>query len=233
MNPERWMTVSEAAHALGMSRTTLLAAEEGGLLTPMRTPGGHRRYSPADVDHYLERCGATPRPRSPVTDPIPPDQSAGPVDPSDLVLAVRAAIRPLVGAMAAESGGLYLLHDGEPRFTAAFGIPRWLAERLTADAPVTPIREAAHSGRTQLFDAATVGFPEPRATGHGAAAAVRHADAVTGVLFLIRPRGHELLPAELRVVDAFRDLFGTLVHDHLRIAQLEQRLSRIAALTSL
>lgn len=233
MGPERWMTVSEAALALGMSRTTLLAAEEAGLLTPMRTPGGHRRYSPAEVDRYLARCGGIPPTRTPGADRTPADPPARPVGPPDLARTVRAAVRPLVHAMAAESGGLYLLRDGEPRFTASFGIPRWLAERLTADSPVAPIREAARSGRTQLFDAAAVGFPEPRATGHGLAAAVRHADVVTGVLFLVRPGGHELLPAELRVVDAFRDLLGTLVDDQLRIAHLEERLSRIATLTSL
>jgi excisionase family DNA binding protein len=228
MSTERWMTVSEAAHALGMSRTTLLAAEEAGLLTPMRTPGGHRRYSPAELGRYLERSGTAPLAPVPVA-----EQPSGPVDPPGLMAAVRSAVRPLVQALDAESGGLYLLRDGEPRFTAAFGIPRWLAERLTADAPVAPIREAARSGRPQLFDAADTGFPEPRANGHGLAAAVHHGDDVTGVLFLVRPRGRELLPAELRVVDAFRDLLGTLVDDQLRIARLEQRLSSIAALTSL
>ncbi|MCW2719113.1 MAG: hypothetical protein JWR81_2935, partial [Pseudonocardia sp.] len=36
----RWLSVGEASRALGMSRTTLLAAEEAGLVAPMRTPGG-------------------------------------------------------------------------------------------------------------------------------------------------------------------------------------------------
>jgi len=42
--PERWLSVSEAGRALGLSRTSLLAAEEAGLLASLRTPGGHRRY---------------------------------------------------------------------------------------------------------------------------------------------------------------------------------------------
>jgi len=46
--PERWLSVSEAGRALGLSRTSLLAAEEAGLLASLRTPGGHRRYRPAD-----------------------------------------------------------------------------------------------------------------------------------------------------------------------------------------
>jgi excisionase family DNA binding protein len=225
---ERWMTVGEAAHALGMSRTTLLAAEEAGLLAPMRTPGGHRRYSPAEVERYLGRSGA--RPLAPEPAGPADEQPDEPADPPGLVLAVRAAVRPVVQALDAESGGLYLVRDGRARFAGAFGIPRWLGERLSADPPVEPIREAARAARTQLFDAAGAGFPEPRSTGHVLAAPVACDDTSTGVLFLVRPAGREFLPAELRVVDAFGDLIGTVVADRLRIARLEQRLARIAAL---
>lgn len=227
MVAQRWMTVSEAAHALGMSRTTLLAAEEAGLLAPMRTPGGHRRYSPAEVERYLGRSGARPLAAGPAG---PADE---PPDPPGLVLAVRAAVRPLVQAMDAESGGLYLVRDGRPRFAGAFGIPRWLGERLAADPPAGPIREVARTARTQLFDAAGAGFPEPRSSGHVLAAPLACEDASTGVLFLARPAGREFLPAELRMVDAFGDLIGTVVAGRLRVARLEQRLARIAALAEL
>jgi len=49
---EQWLSVSEAGRALGLSRTSLLAAEEAGLLASVRTPGGHRRY-PADLVQQL------------------------------------------------------------------------------------------------------------------------------------------------------------------------------------
>ena len=121
----RRLTVGEASRALGMSRTTLLAAEEAGLLVPIRTPGGHRRYDPADLDRFLGRARPAPAPAA--VGPAP--------DAVHLVPAVRAAVRPLARALDAESAGVYLAGDGAGlRFCAAAGVPRWLAERL-ADTP--------------------------------------------------------------------------------------------------
>jgi GAF domain-containing protein len=137
-----------------------------------------------------------------------------------------------VHALDAEYGGLYLLRGDRLRFTAGFGVPRWLAERLAASAPPDPLVQAAGTAQHQLFDAARAGFPEPRASGPGIAVPLRTGDRTTGVLFLVRAPGRELLGGELRVVEAFRDLLATLVEDRRRIADLEQRLARIAALST-
>jgi excisionase family DNA binding protein len=218
---EQWMTVSEAAQSLGMSRTTLLAAEEAGLLVPMRTPGGHRRYSAAGLDRFRRRSGAEPRTPPPAPEDDPPATTPG------MVVALRGALRTAARALDAESTGLYLPDPaGALRFTAAFGVPRWLAERLAAEGAPEPVADAAATGRNRLFDAAAAGFPEPRSTGHGLAAALPRG----GVLFLVRPAGRELLPGELRVVDALRELLAAAVADQRRIAALEDRLARIGEL---
>jgi hypothetical protein len=39
---------------LGISLNTLYRMEKGGLLSPFRTPGGHRRYPVEMLDLYLE-----------------------------------------------------------------------------------------------------------------------------------------------------------------------------------
>jgi len=44
----------EAAEYLNVSLATLGRMEKEGELTPFRTPGGHRRYSLAMLDEYLE-----------------------------------------------------------------------------------------------------------------------------------------------------------------------------------
>lgn len=218
----RWLSVSEAGRALGMSRTTLLAAEEAGLVTPMRTPGGHRRYSPAELHRYLDAAGGVPPAPAPASDPAPFDVSE----------AVRGAVRPLVRALEAESAGCYLVRDDGLRFCASFGVPRWLTERLAAsEAPslFTDVLDARHH---RLFDTAAFAFPEPRSTGQGLAAALRHGDRTLGALFLVMAPGRVLLPGELRVVDGFRELVAAVLDGQLRIAALEQRLARIGGLAS-
>ncbi|OLT15410.1 hypothetical protein BJF78_01390 [Pseudonocardia sp. CNS-139] len=224
MPVERRLTISEASRVLGMSRTTLLAAEDAGLLTPLRTPGGHRRYDPAELRRYAHGAAVTV-----------PEQAAGPPppdpEPGDVAATIRLAVRPLVRALDADTAGLYLRHDGGLRFAAGFGVPRWLAERLAAEPPPAPVVRALETPRPALFDAAAARFPEPRATGHGLATAlVRDGGDPLGVLFVVTR--HDLLPGELRFVDAVRDLLAMLVQDGHRIRDLEARLARIAALSA-
>ncbi|WP_345609938.1 GAF domain-containing protein [Pseudonocardia adelaidensis] len=217
--------MSEASRVLGLSRTTLLAAEEAGLLTALRTPGGHRRYDPAELRRYAERAGAAPS----WDDGAAPAPPQAPADAVPLAAAARAALRPLAQALEADSAGLYLLHAGEPRFTAAFGVPRWLAERLSAAPPPAPVAQALGTRRPCLFDPAAAAFPEPRSTGQGVAAALHRDGGALGVLFVVSRR--DLLVPEVRVVEAFGDVVAMLVADERRIVELERRLEAIAALT--
>ena len=159
---EQWLSVSEAGRALGLSRTSLLAAEEAGLLASVRTPGGHRRYRPAELRRYLRAAGAWPEATgAPVgTADAVLDAAGRPLDPAatrgvvvdpaaerslalDLATALRAAVRPVARALAAECAGVYLLQDGALRFCAAAGVPRWLTERLAAADTPRPSRRLA------------------------------------------------------------------------------------------
>jgi excisionase family DNA binding protein len=223
----RRLTVSEASRVLGLSRTTLLAAEEAGQLTALRTPGGHRRYDPAELRRYAERAGGNGW-EDPTAAPPDAAATAGPEAPA-IAVAARAALRALAQALDADSAGLYLMTSGEPGFTAGFGVPRWLAERLTAARAPTPVVAALDSRRPCPFDPATACFPEPRSTGHGVAVAVHRDGTALGVLFVVGRR--DLLAAEIRVVEAFGDVLALLVADECRIVELERRLEAIGALT--
>ena len=146
----------------------------------------------------------------------------------DMATAVRAAVGPLVRALDADSGGLYLARDGALRFCAAAGIPRWLTERL-AEGPAPPAVAGALDARgPRHFDPASAAFPEARSTGHGVALPLTGA---TGVLFVVTPHTHELVPAELRVLEAFAEMMAVVVEDRSRITELSCRLARIGLLT--
>jgi excisionase family DNA binding protein len=61
------LRAQEAAEYLSVSLATLGRMEKEGKLTPFRTPGGHRRYSLAMLNEYLERSRWYPLPTSPST----------------------------------------------------------------------------------------------------------------------------------------------------------------------
>jgi len=52
---EGLLTAKEAAAFLHVSLNTLWRMERRNLITPYRTPGGHRRYSADMLRSYLER----------------------------------------------------------------------------------------------------------------------------------------------------------------------------------
>ncbi len=222
----RWLAIGEACRALGISRTTLLAAEEAGLVTSARTPGGHRRYAAAELRRYLGPAG--PFVPEPAEEPAPSGAPA--IDPG-LAGAVRAAVRPVVRVLGGECGGLYLEHRSVLRFAGAFGIPRWLGERL-AEAPAPEcVAGALPATRARPFDPADSAFPDARSTGHGAVVGLQAAAGPPlGVLFVVLPAAP--LPAELAVVDGFAETLALLLTERARTAELEDRLGRIATLSS-
>ena len=229
--PERWLSVSEAGRALGLSRTSLLAAEEAGLLASLRTPGGHRRYRPAELRRYLRAAGAAGA--WPAQEPPGPEAAADQVvrriSALDVATALRAALRPVTRALAAECAGVYLVEDGVLRFCTAFGIPRWLAERLAvADAPAA-VRHTRDAHQVQRFDPGAEAFPEPRSSGSGIAVALRTGEQPLGVLFAVLPAE---APVEPRAVESFAELITQAAATQARISELEGRLAAIADLVA-
>ena len=200
---DRWLSVGEASRALGMSRTTLLAAEESGLITTVRTPGGHRRYPLAEIERYLRRAGGT---RSGPAEARPAEPELPRVDLSGIGMAegARTALRSVVRALDGDCAGVYRLDEDRLRFCAAFGIPRWLTDRLADAAPPAELTRVLVSGRLLVFDAGAAAFPEPRATGHALALPLRVGERRLGVLFLLTHR--DMLAGERRVAEAFAEL---------------------------
>ena len=49
---EKWLSIGKAAKQLGVSITTLRLWEKKGILTPQRTPTGHRRYNISQIEAF-------------------------------------------------------------------------------------------------------------------------------------------------------------------------------------
>ena len=51
---QKLLTIKNIKEAYGISRTTLINWEKKGLLSPIRTPGGQRRYRKEDIEKILQ-----------------------------------------------------------------------------------------------------------------------------------------------------------------------------------
>ncbi len=65
---ERLLSIGQVAERLGVSVDVVRSLDERGELKARRTPGGHRRYAPADVDRVKARLRAA-RNRTPTRPP--------------------------------------------------------------------------------------------------------------------------------------------------------------------
>ncbi len=54
VNPPQWLTLEQASTRLGVHPTTLRRWADEGDLDVFITPGGHRRFIPADLDRFAE-----------------------------------------------------------------------------------------------------------------------------------------------------------------------------------
>lgn len=58
--PNQWLTLKDASELLGVHFTTLRAWADRGEIPVFRTPGGHRRFSVADLRRFLEERAGKP-----------------------------------------------------------------------------------------------------------------------------------------------------------------------------
>lgn len=66
--PNQWLTLKDASELLGVHFTTLRAWADKGEIAVFRTPGGHRRFSVADLRRFLEQRAGQAVNAEPVAD---------------------------------------------------------------------------------------------------------------------------------------------------------------------
>lgn len=228
------LTVAEACDLLGVSRTTLLAAEEDGLLAPFRTPGGHRRYDRGQLHELLGR--GRPQTRSQAGSRgdrgrARGDEPAGDADVQPPRVTLRDGLRELVLLLDLTAAGIYLVeHDRELRLAASFGIPRWLVTQLEQARAPSLVLRALGAQQHQAFDCGRERFPHDAARGQGITTLVRHGDEPLGVLFAHGIGNRALLAGEARMVDAAGFYLGWVAAQQRQLADLTGRLETIRRL---
>jgi len=213
------LTVGQACRYVGVSRMTLLAAEEAGLVRPTRTPGGHRRYTPRDLDRLLVRPDAVPG-DAPRSSPPGPDH-ADPV--------VAEALRQLVLLLRAVAAALYDAQGGALALRRSYGLPRWLTDQLVDRPAPEPVVQAL-AGREARFDAADC-FPRPSA-GAGIAVPLARDGRAVGVLAVLAGRDRTFLGGELDIVRATATCLALMLEQQRLVDTLSARLREVHRLST-
>jgi excisionase family DNA binding protein len=102
----RYLSVSEAAAALGLSPTSVQLLVERGLLKAWRTAGGHRRIHPDSVDDLLKQRSVALGEKEPAETPATRSVSASPTT-------TPASSRPLDVVIAEDDEFLIKLYEAK------------------------------------------------------------------------------------------------------------------------
>lgn len=183
-----WLPISAAAHALGVSTSTLRAWAADGQVPHVRTAGGHRRFDPDELADWLAARPAPGTPREERSTHITPSPAAADV------LERRAAD---IAARADAEFGL-----GADQRRAARGWVLVAAQALRTGRMADALERASAHGRTHGLAGST-----PQATMAGALAVERAVDDVLAGEALPRPdRDHVdavLRRMTVRIADAW------------------------------
>lgn len=115
-DPE-WLGLGEASRLLGVNESTLRRWADAGLVRTFRTPGGHRRFSPSDLQRLMDSPSEEVRQfddhvRQRIRDRLEQDAGA----PSEWLDGMSTDVRQQLGALGRETVALvdqYLTPDGD------------------------------------------------------------------------------------------------------------------------
>jgi excisionase family DNA binding protein len=178
----RWLPLGLAAHFLGVDATTLRGWADAGKVRVFRTPGGHRRFDPADLDALMKASAAPPRLAPSIPD-APPGGTAGPrqwLAARPWYSAVSEPSRARVRAYCAELMQIVLSYiegrPAQPRHLAAARRVGSALGREVAEWGITPAQS------TEVFlhfkMRVTEAFAASHEGGRGRVQSMRDADAL-------------------------------------------------------
>lgn len=237
---KRLLSVKEACKYLGVSRMTLLEAEERGLIAPERTVGGHRRYTVEALRELLKLTRSRHEQRVPMV------EAEGTFQLSQFIAdlhnrartpenVLKESLRNLVLLLHVEMGAVYL-HDatGNLRLQAAFGIPHWFLAAMAEVRHDSVSGEVLRRRRFQVYDRRScTDLPAQLEIGQGLCAPLIYQNEVLGCVHIITRQQHQFFPAEITTVTTIAVYLASLVVNTQLLEQVQTRLRELALLSQL
>lgn len=222
----RFYTVKEACQYLGLSRMTLLEAEERQLIQPVRTPGGHRRYKHDQLIKYLTNVGPNKPQSNAEAGYLPALVPGGSPIQADQLMSLENALRQIVRLLQVEMGGIFTFNETSRRLALAssFGIPRWLLANPITIGLEGVSGHALNRLEPITFDNAESELPlADMQSGQGICAALVVAEQKLGTVQIFSTQRRQFFPSEINILATFAIYLAELIA-YRRLLQTQQKL---------
>ena len=226
---KRLLPIGEACLYLGVSRATLLNAEEQGLIRPARTPGGHRRYGKEDLDRLLQHSvavfeqGNDYRARPGTTLPTFINQIAS--SPSSLEEVAHESIRLLGDSFQADIGAVFALDSHETlRLLAAYGVSGETASTWASNAITTRVMQ---DGLPVGYEHLNVDLPGVNGAFQAVCVPLTYRGVTLGAFHLVSTQRYQFYPSEVNILKMVAVYLASLIVDSDRLRQHQRHLEEL------
>jgi excisionase family DNA binding protein len=233
MDNKRMFSVKQACNYLGLSRMTLLDAEERGLLIAERTQGGHRRYTKEMLESYLQRTRIEWEERKFI-----PERQRGfqltefvrntknPLTSIDEQQ--KDALRNLIQLLDVEAGAIYLFNSGRQLYLHnSVGIPHWIVAEATILGDTGISAEVIRRRQPYVYCREECEIPFHLEVGQGICTPLIYLDDVLGVVHVISSHRCQFFPSEINIVDTIAVYLASLIFSAKLLAQQQNMQERL------
>lgn len=224
-------SIKNACNYLGVSRMTLLNAEERGLLTPERTQGGHRRYTKAMLDSYLQSTRTEWEGRKFVSEQLQGFHLMEFIRNQNRQLTSideqrTNTLRNLVQLLDIEAGAIYLFNEGTQLYLYdSIGIPNWIVAESTILSRAGISAEVVRRCQPYIYDRNESEIPFHLEVGQGICAPLVYMNEVLGVVHLVSSHRCQFFPSEVHIVSTIAVYLASLIFNAKLFAQ-QQNMER-------
>lgn len=239
MSPKkRLLSIREACHYLGVVRSTLLGMEEHGLITPLRTAGGHRRYSIEQLEELLETMQRNYQQKQVLSVPgvgtgLSRFARSLSLKPASVEQVAAEALHHLLDLFQVEVGAVMLADEaGEAlRLLACMGLPKTEEARaLFLNLGGGPSGEAFRSRQPVAYDQAGCELPVPFRAVQGVCVPLTYGNVALGVVHIVSAHRRQFFPSEIDVLSTIALYLAGLIVNTELLVHYDRRLAELSLL---